>query len=326
MTEPREPGAYQPDDYQSGSQYQPSSDYQPGSQYQPDSQYQPGSYPPGSDYQFGSDYQHLGGYQPNKQDQPAENPHRGRNTGWLIVAGVLVLIVVVALVNARRGGNSTALPGPRPTSGIQLSPSTPVQPGDPAAPRGLGGERLPSVSCPQIRDEQAHLAYTCIENALAQDDSNTYLNLRIVLNEMVETNWVISEGSGDANAVVQSPSAGVIRFHQEPAGASVQQVMAKVRQRTASAVQNAYGDEPTSRTIGSSQRVFSGVLGYELVTEISINQAYRQANDLKASKERLWVVGIPTSAGVSIFMMSIPDDRSDLWPRAEATVGSLHVI
>jgi len=40
----------------------------------------------------------------------------------------------------------------------------------------------------------------------------------------------------------------------------------------------------------------------------------------------LWVVGVPTKAGISIFMMSIPDRRKDLWPKAEAIIGTLRII
>jgi hypothetical protein len=73
-------------------------------------------------------------------------------------------------------------------------------------------------------------------------------------------------------------------------------------------------------------RSFSGVQGFELVTEITINPAYRARRHLTARTERLWTVGVPTTAGVSIFMLSIPDNRADLWPKAEATVGTLHVL
>jgi hypothetical protein len=38
------------------------------------------------------------------------------------------------------------------------------------------------------------------------------------------------------------------------------------------------------------------------------------------------VVGLPTKAGISIFMMSIPDRRTDLWPKADAIIGTLRII
>ncbi len=61
--------------------------------------------------------------------------------------------------------------------------------------------------------------------------------------------------------------------------------------------------------------------GYELVTEITINPAYRERRNLATRTERLWMVGLPTTAGVSIFMLSIPDRRADLWPKADGNRG-----
>jgi len=68
------------------------------------------------------------------------------------------------------------------------------------------------------------------------------------------------------------------------------------------------------------------VTGYEVSTEVTINPAFRAQQHLQVKKERLWTVGLPTPAGVSIFMLSIPDGRADLWPKAEATVRTLRVI
>jgi hypothetical protein len=103
-------------------------------------------------------------------------------------------------------------------------------------------------------------------------------------------------------------------------------VRSEVRNRAGKAVQLAYGDNPTSHTLSEHSRSFGGTAGYEFLTEITINPAFRALRKLRAKTERLWVVGLPTDAGVSIFMLSIPDNRKDLWPRAEATVGTIRVI
>ena len=92
------------------------------------------------------------------------------------------------------------------------------------------------------------------------------------------------------------------------------------------AIAQAYGDSPTAATVEAKARDFGGATGYELQVLVTINPDYRVQRSLKVKSERLWVVGLPTAAGVSIFMLSIPDERQDLWPKAEATVGSIRVI
>lgn len=249
----------------------------------------------------------------------------------VVTAVVLVLVVVVALVNSQRNRDSSSRqlldrPAPSPV------PTRPRVPG----PTGQQAEPLPSVSCPEIRDEQSRLGYRCIDNALRQDDSDDLLGLRISLNAEVEPGWVLSEGSGNPRSVVSPPSDTVIvdlprgwRQSPQPLGPGVPtaaQVRDEVRRRTSLAVQRGYGTFPSSRTLAEHPQSFGGVAGYELVTEIAINPAYRAKANLATRTERLWVVGLPTTAGVSIFMLSIPDQRADLWPKAAATVATVHVL
>lgn len=263
-----------------------------------------------------------------------------RNFALVVLVLVVLVAMVAALVNARRSGsNGNAGPDSIPNI-ASTAPSKVPNSGSPnsggpgrgspggGGPGGGGLSLVPAVSCPQIRDELSHLAYQCIDNYLQQDGSDIKLGLRIALNHEVEPGWVISEGSGDPTSLVAPPDTTVVDFRQatSDAPASPQTVLSTVQQRTALALANAYGDNPTARTMSAKVRDFAGVQGYELVTEITMSPAYRQLTGLKARTERLWVVGLPTPSGVSIFMMSIPDARSDLWPRAEATVGTVHVI
>ena len=243
----------------------------------------------------------------------------------VLTATVLVLVVVVALVNSRRTRDSTgrqALDRPAPSA---TAPSVP-------GPTGGQAEPLPSVSCPEIRDEQSRLGYRCIDNALRQDDSDTMLGLRISLNSEVETGWVLSEGSGNPRSVVSPPSDTVVvgwRQAPQPLGPGVPTaagVRDEVRRRTSLAVQRGYGDFPSSKTLAEHALTLGGVTGYQLITEITVNPAYRARRNLATKVERLWVVGLPTTAGVSIFMLSIPDRRADLWPKAAATVATVHVL
>jgi hypothetical protein len=239
-----------------------------------------------------------------------------------ILAAVVVIVLVAALVNGLRNRNDNvarpfvSAPAPLPTT----SPSTPGPSGGPFG----GFEVLPSVACPSIRDEQSHLAYTCIDNYLEQDGPDTYLGLRIALNHSVEPGWVITEGSGNPKSLaVPAPSNSVVGYRADPGAA---QVSAEVHDRTERALVAAYGDEPSSRTVTAEPRTVSGASGYLMLTEIAINPAYRAARKLMAKTERLWVLGVATKAGVSIFMLSIPDSRKDLWPKAEATIATVHII
>lgn len=265
--------------------------------------------------------------------EPAASSRGRWRIGIAVAAVLIVLAAVVALVNTHRSNSnfSSGRPGSAPTGAPTVRPSIPL-PGQSggSGSGGSGGAIGPVqlVSCPQIRDDVSHLAYRCIDNYLRQDGSDIKLGLRIALNHEVEPGWVISEGSGDPTSLVQPPDGTVVDFRQATSGspASPQVVLSTVQQRTVLALAGAYGDNPVARTMSARARDFAGVQGYELVTEITINPAYRQATGLQARTERLWVVGLPSPSGVSIFMMSIPDERSDLWPHAEATVGTVHVI
>jgi len=275
---------------------------------------------------------------PSPGQDPSRDQYPGssrRVLGWSI-AGLLVLVlVVVAVLNQHRAGQAN-----RALSNLAAPTTGPTQ--APNQGNGSGpGDPLPAVACPQIRDEQSHLGYTCIDNYLQQDGIDTNLGLRIALNHEVEPGWVISEGSGNPTSIVQTPGVvvdyrtsnyrtsnyltnnGTTGGGSQPTSVDVRN---EVQRRTALALQHAYGDNPIARTLSAGQRQLSGVQGYELVTEITIDPAYRQAQGLQVRTERLWVVGLPTPYGVSIFIMSIPDERSDLWPKAESTVGTVHLI
>lgn len=284
------------------------------------------------------------GYPP--ESPPGTGAHHGpgrrRTLGWLGIAAAAVLVLVVALLIGRHGGGrapeggtaagttTPRLPAPDQSSGSgrngQGQSTGPGQNGQSGSP-GQGGHSagLPAVACPGIRDEQSHLAYRCIDDYLEQDGSDAYLGLRISLNHEVEPNWLISEGSGNPASLASPPNDTVVDYRTVPAATSTT-VKAEVQRRAALALAKAYGDDPVTRTLSARFRNFAGVAGYELCTEVTVNPVYRATRGLEVRTERLWVVGLPTKAGVSIFMMSIPDQRADLWRTAESTVGTVHVI
>lgn len=265
---------------------------------------------------------------PTEPDAPHPKARPSRGLGIAVAAVLVVVVLVVALVNGHR---NRAASGSRPDGVVQLSPAPSPGSSDSANPNGGGSEELPVVACPQIRDEQSHLGYRCIDDYLQQDGSDTYLGLRISLNHEVEPGWVITEGSGNPRSLASPAPNNVVSLRQSrraagPVLPSAGQVSDEVRRRTELALARGYGDNPASSTLAAHARTFAGVQGFELVTEIKINPAYRAARRLHARTERLWTVGLPTQAGISIFMLSIPDARSDLWPKAEATVGTVHVL
>jgi hypothetical protein len=275
---------------------------------------------PGQDWQAQPAY---GWPAPMPPEQPPAGPPGQNRRNALIIGGgaVLALILVVALINGfRTRGSSQQSPiiaGPLPTA----TPRTPESP----PPSGGIDPTLPVVTCPNVVDEQSHLAYTCIDNSLVQSaTSDSLLGLRIELNLEVEAGWIISEGSGNPLSFVAPSNPALIGFRAAlPTNA---QVSEEVKRRTSSAVSKAYGDDPGSKVLSERALTVSGAVGYELVTEITINAAYRASRRLATKTERLWVVGLPTKAGISIFMMSIPDRRTDLWPKADATIGTLRII
>jgi hypothetical protein len=268
---------------------------------------------------------------------PGSGDGRPRQRGLVVgvAAAVVVVLLVVALVNLTRHSTTQAGGSSIPTSAFSLSPA-PTGPAPGQNGGGQGAAPLPSESCPLIRDEESHLAYRCIDNYLVQDASDTYLGIRIAMNHEVEPGWIISEGSGNPHSLA-TPAPSGVAFEQGPVAAtpapssapalpSFDQVRAEVLRRTGLALVQAYGTNPSPATLSSGPRQVAGTQGYEMVTEVSIDPAFRAAQSLKVKKERLWVVGVPTAAGVSIFMMSIPDERSDLWPKAEATIDTIRLI
>jgi hypothetical protein len=239
---------------------------------------------------------------------------------------VLVLVLVVALVNGRRTSGSSSSSGlGAPSVGPSIIPSPAPSGGSGGGSGGSGGidPNLPVVTCPRVVDQQSHLSYTCIDNNLVQGPSDSLLGLRISLYREVEPGWIISEGSGNPLSLASPGNPSVIGYRQ--AVPTLAGITAEVRRRTAVALSKAYGNGPTSKVLNEHPVSVSGATGYELVTEITINPAYRASKNLATKTERLWVVGVPTKAGISIFMLSIPDRRQDLWPKAEATVGTLQI-
>jgi hypothetical protein len=269
-----------------------------------------------------------------QQQQPPPPAGSRRSRSVLAVAAVLVLVVVVALVNGHR--NRAA----RQASDRAIPPGPAIVLPTPSARNPQGQDELvPSVACPQIRDEQSRLSYRCIDDKLRQGFPDTNLGLRISLSLEVEPNWVVSEGSGNPRSVASPPATDTVDFrtgfqssfrtNPRPLGPSVPsagQVRDEVRRRADLALERAYGDNPSGRVLSARVRSLGGVQGYQLLTEITINPDYRARRNLTDRVERLWTVGLPTTAGVSIFMLSIPDDRADLWPKAEATIATVRVL
>jgi hypothetical protein len=267
---------------------------------------------------------------PDQPPPPGSTEVRRRGATLLATAVVLTLVLVVALVNGHRNRDSVARRTADRVQQLTPAPSSRPTPGS-SGPAGGPGEQLPIVACPQIRDDQSQLEYRCIDDGLRQEDSDPNLGLRISLDQEVEPGWVISEGSGNPLSLTSPPSNDTVNYRHNrnaagPALPSAKQVRDEVRRRTRLALERGYGDNPASRTMAEHARSFSGAEGFELVTEITMNPAYRAHRKLHARTERLWTVGVPTTTGVSIFMLSIPDDRADLWPKAEATVATVHVL
>lgn len=273
---------------------------------------------------------------------PGTRPNR---RGVMIGAGIVALVVVIAaVVNLSRreksnGSGDTPFVIPTYTS---LSPF-PFPSGSLPNDGGLfgrdpDGTLIPAVFCPIVRDDKSHLSYRCIDDSLVQDGSDNFLGLRISLNRLVETDWVVSEGSGNPETIVKDssqpttvafPRVPMAPPSSSPTGApGASDIRSVVEDRARRSLERAYGDNPTSKVLSQGPREVDGVTGYELNLEITMNPLYRAHRNppLKTKTERLWIVGVPTKAGVSIFMLSIPDLRKDLWPKAEDTIDTINII
>jgi len=303
-----------------------------------------------ADQQVGAAPDQQWGYEPfgppNLPGMPP-TPGPGRRKAWVSpVIAVAVILVVVAMINAFRGSNNNVA-DPRPSLSLanpDTSPSFPFPLPEPSgsspgrdAPFGSdpGGTAIPAVFCPYIRDEKSHLAYECIDDSLIQDDADNFLGIRISLNRLVEPNWVVSEGSGNPDSITSSPTdQGVISYNgaarRAPATPtpSHPDVINEVERRANRAFEQAYGENPSPKLMSHGDRKIDGVTGYQVLYEITMNPQYRKDRNppLRTKVERLWVVGVPTNAGVSIFMLSIPDLRKDLWPKADATISTIKII
>jgi hypothetical protein len=274
---------------------------------------------------------------PNRPGSSWDTPPRpGHRSHWWIVAvaAVVVLVVVAAGVNLLRNHTKNSaqngVPAPVPGQSLPVNPNPSQTPslGPSTGPtNGSGTASVPAVKCPLIEDTVAHLAYRCVDDALLQGAPDDFLGLRVSMTLLVEPNWVVSEGSGDPDSYSRNPALDAyIRPRASTPLPTAAEVKNDVEQRNARAVQDAYGPSPVAHIVAAHTRVFGSVTGFELQTQVSIDSHFREETGLKAQTERLWVVGVPTEVGVSIFMMSIPDDRSDLWPKAEATIGTITVI
>jgi hypothetical protein len=210
------------------------------------------------------------------------------------------------------GSPSTGSPSTGSSSTVPSTSSTP--------PRG-SASRTPGaaakIACPHIVDSGSRLTYDCIDDSLVLGAADSSLGLQVVLSKEVEPNWVLTEGSGNSAAVLTKPGTLV--------AVTSATVQATVQKRTRDAIAEGYGDNPSSKQLSAAPITLAGVTGYELVSEITIDPTYRAANDLTVRTERLWVLGVPVGDTVSVFVMSVPDDRSDLWPKAQAIVAGVRV-
>ncbi len=241
-------------------------------------------------------------YQADDPGQPTQSaPRRRGQTAlrWLaaVVIGALVVLTVVAIVNQNRGNSGVGANNAAAAAGSTKSTPPPTL--------------APGTACPLVTDELSHLSYRCIDDYLRGDYPDSTLGLSTTLDYAVEPNWEIVQGSG-LIPTTSTPGFG--------------QLQAQVRARTDRAIKSAYGAHPSYRTLREGPLSLSGSAGYEKVMQVRIDADYRAQNHIRADLERLWVLGLPTSRGVAIFMLTIPDNRKDLWPKADATVATVHVI
>lgn len=124
------------------------------------------------------------------------------------------------------------------------------------------------------------------------------------------TGWAVTEGAGHWGS---------------RAGHSLLAITKNVRQQMVDDDQ--YGTSPRVTTVDATKATINGVDGFVLESRFVLSRAYRAAKHEKVKIEKSWTVAIKVGRDdYSLWYVSIPDLRSDLWSRVHDTIASIHVI
>jgi hypothetical protein len=212
----------------------------------------------------------------------------------------------VAGANGPSGFPSASAPA-GPTASVPGFPAPSAsQPAPSASQPGPSSAAPPSVSCPTVTFPAAHLSFACIDNGLTQSDDPLW---PLSLVKQVEPHWQLAEGAG---------------LFGSADGHSLQTITEAVRSQMVQG--GAYGPDPAVQTLSSKAATIGGAAAWVLQTQVTINAAYRQRQQLTVTHERLWIVAITIAPNdVSLWFVTVPDDVSSLWGKVPGVIDGIRV-
>ncbi|HEY7049175.1 MAG TPA: hypothetical protein VH373_18290 [Jatrophihabitantaceae bacterium] len=235
-----------------------------------------------------------------------------------MTAGLAVAGLLLAGCADKVSGHASSAPT-MPTTGSSTAGRSggSATGGSPTAGSSSGGARPPTassappttsrLSCPNVIDLKAHLAYNCVTDAMTKASSPVWA---FKLERPVDVNWTMDEGSADVTgAKGETPTAAAERM-------------------TRRMLDLLYGKPvPKTKTVQDTDISVGTAKGHLIQTLITIDPAYRKAQHLRVQQEQLWLVVLPVAPGkLSGWYTSIPDLLKAEWPNVPAVLKSLQVV
>lgn len=221
--------------------------------------------------------------------------------------GALVCLLIAVLALA--GACANQIPGSGRVVGISTTDPTSASPSRAPTQTVSPSASAYSAVCPNIIDNEARLAYRCVDDSLLIDPgAAASAGLTLALEAPTEANWVAMQGSGHAKSV---------------SGASAKLV---AQNAVAEMVRSDYGASPSS-AVQKEGDVKLGRSAYRIDTLVTINPGYANQHGLQVKQELLSVTVVEVAQGeFSIMMITVPDTEKAWWQRIDAVVEHLRVV
>lgn len=210
------------------------------------------------------------------------------------------------------GGVPSDFPSGGPSSpsgtsggGATAPPSSPVPPSSPAPTTSPPTNA--HLACPRVVDPAARLEYSCIAAGMTLDTASTMWPVKV--QKTVDTNWTMDEGSGR------------LPFQSGSTLGSIANDLAQTMAATG------YGTGAKATKERDTDTSVDGHKAHLVQTLMTISPAFRQANKLRVSQERLWIVVVQLSeTAASAWYVSVPDVQKQLWPSVPGLISGMQVF
>jgi len=210
------------------------------------------------------------------------------------IAGLAVVGLVLAGCTTKVSGRPSTTTGSESSKAPAASPSTTAKP-------------VEHLSCPQVVDLRAHLAYGCVTDAMTRGISPIWT---VKLERPADVNWTMDEGSTDVTGVQG----------ETPAAAAKRMVKRMIDELYGKPLPKTKTEQDADITVGSAP-------GHLIQTLITIDPAYRQQQHLRVQQERLWIAVVQVAPGkLSGWYTSVPDLLKGLWAAVPNTIKTLQVV